>query len=266
MRERGLARAVGVCNFSAGHMSRLAATGRELPEVLQVELHLAQQQRELAAYCAGNGIRVMAASPLARGQLCRATGKLPALQDLAGVATKKSRSLAEVAVRWCLQQGFIALPKSKVQGHLEANAAFGFELTAPDMSALQCLDSRFSVTSSAQCLEFPWEQAVAEHSEVSDGDVGEERPRRRRRRRRKGKGKGKGKGGQEGKGGSRAPTSGTAAQRDVWLLQRHEPVGARQSLSNLSTMQQSGFESCRVLQCATAIATRSSWPSLEGIR
>ncbi|CAE7308153.1 ytbE, partial [Symbiodinium necroappetens] len=121
-------------NFSAAHLARLAATGRELPEVLQVELHLVQQQQELTAYCAGNGIAVMAASPLARGQLCRPShGSFPdAWRSLAGMAAKKGRSQAEIAVRWCLQRGYIAVPKSKSQGHVEANAAFGFELTSAD--------------------------------------------------------------------------------------------------------------------------------------
>ncbi|CAE6930753.1 unnamed protein product [Symbiodinium sp. CCMP2592] len=132
VRDRGLARAVGVCNFSAAHLAGLAATGRELPEVLQVELHLAQQQQELTAHCARNGIAVMAASPLARGQLCRSShGSFPdAWRSLAGMAAKKGRNQAEIAVRWCLQKGYVALPKSKSQGHLEANAAFGFDLTS----------------------------------------------------------------------------------------------------------------------------------------
>eukprot|EP00439_Symbiodinium_sp_Y106_P027970 s294_g3.t1 len=215
MRDRGLARAVGVCNFSAAHLAGLAATGRQLPEVLQVELHLAQQQQELTAHCAGNGIAVMAASPLARGQLCRSShGSFPdAWRSLAGMAAKKGRSQAEIALRWCLQKGYIALPKSKSQSHLEANAAFGFDLTSAEMTALRGVDCHWSVSSSAKCLELSWEQAVAEHSEVSEGDVGEERPRRRRRRRRKGKGKGKGGKEGKGKGGRGPPAAGTAAQR-----------------------------------------------------
>ncbi|CAJ1357886.1 unnamed protein product [Effrenium voratum] len=60
LRDRGLARAVGLCNFSAKHLASLESLSREMPEVVQVELHLGNQQRELTAYCAARNITVMA--------------------------------------------------------------------------------------------------------------------------------------------------------------------------------------------------------------
>eukprot|EP00930_Biecheleria_cincta_P019004 TRINITY_DN1462_c0_g2_i2.p1 TRINITY_DN1462_c0_g2~~TRINITY_DN1462_c0_g2_i2.p1 ORF type:complete len:436 (-),score=81.86 TRINITY_DN1462_c0_g2_i2:29-1273(-) len=179
MRCKGLARAVGVCNFGVAHLKNLVATGREAPEVLQVELHFGNQQRALAAHCRSEGIAVMAACPLARGQLFRSQTALGAL------AAKRGRTEAEFALRWCLQRGYIAIPKSKTAPRIEANAPFGFALGTTEMEAL------------------------GEVSDVSDGDAGLEAPRRRRRRpRRRAKGKGKGKA-----GGQSKSAGGNAAQR-----------------------------------------------------
>uniref|UniRef100_A0A7S4WEC8 NADP-dependent oxidoreductase domain-containing protein n=1 Tax=Alexandrium monilatum TaxID=311494 RepID=A0A7S4WEC8_9DINO len=214
MRSKGLARAVGVCNFGAEHLRNLAVTGRELPEVNQVELHFAQQQRALTSHCVSQGIALMAACPLARARLFRTT---PPLTEL---AARKSRGEAELAVRWCLQKGFVTIPKSKDAKRIEANAAFGFSLTAAEMAEMDALDRGFSASSATAALELPWTEAVGEAaSEVSDGDVGQERVRRRRRRRRRAKGKGKGKGkpagaadtkGLGGKGGGTAATRAAA--------------------------------------------------------
>ncbi|CAK9098436.1 unnamed protein product [Durusdinium trenchii] len=145
LRTRGLAKAVGVCNFSTEHLAALARTGREMPEVLQVELHLANQQslggapcsaqcfgawglvsqRDLSHFCRQHHIALMAATPLARGQLARsergsrAAPLAPALIELAEL---KQRTAAEVAIRWCLQQG--AMAQAATQGAAECNLLY----------------------------------------------------------------------------------------------------------------------------------------------
>ena len=116
LRARGLARAVGLCHLTVEHLQSLAHAGRELPEVLQAELHVANQQPELQAFCRQQGIALVAAAPLGRG----AVPHLP----LPG-----PRSAAEVGLRWALQRGLVAIPKSSKAARLEANAAFGFSLS-----------------------------------------------------------------------------------------------------------------------------------------
>ncbi|CAL1128468.1 unnamed protein product [Cladocopium goreaui] len=98
LRERGLAKAVGLCNFSVAQLEALQRTGRELPQVLQVELHVANQQKELCAFCQQHGIVLMSSSPLARGQLLRTS-------ELQQLAFQRRRSSAELAIRWGLQRG-----------------------------------------------------------------------------------------------------------------------------------------------------------------
>ncbi|CAK9099122.1 unnamed protein product [Durusdinium trenchii] len=219
LRTRGLAKAVGVCNFSTEHLAALARTGREMPEVLQVKLHLANQQRDLSHFCRQHHIALMAATPLARGQLARsergsrAAPLAPALIELAEL---KQRTAAEVAIRWCLQQGYVCIPKSKSLQRLESNAPFGLRLSEEEMKLLGSLDMSFTASSGSAALAMPWAEAFGEVSEVSDGDVGEEVRRRRRRRRRKGKGPGKGaKGKATAKG---AAPAGGSAQRAAQAL------------------------------------------------
>eukprot|EP00931_Biecheleriopsis_adriatica_P039574 TRINITY_DN22625_c0_g1_i2.p1 TRINITY_DN22625_c0_g1~~TRINITY_DN22625_c0_g1_i2.p1 ORF type:complete len:452 (+),score=104.06 TRINITY_DN22625_c0_g1_i2:44-1357(+) len=226
MRSRGLTRAAGVSNFGVTHLRNLKCAGREVPEVNQVELHFAMQQHELASYCRAEEVVVMAACPLARGRLFRApsaqTKAGHAAQTIAGLAAKRGRTEAELALRWCLQRGYIAIPKSKDAKRIEANAPFGFSLSAMEMEEIDALDCGLTVSDASKCLDIPWEQAVGEVSEVSDGDVGGDRaPRRKRRgRRRKGKGKGKTGGASQGtaQAGKGSKGGGNAASRAAAVL------------------------------------------------
>eukprot|EP00434_Breviolum_minutum_P003708 symbB.v1.2.003264.t1/scaffold117.1/size318901/3 len=126
LRDRGLVKAVGLCNVSVAHLEALARTGRELPQVLQTELHLAHQQKDLCDFCRSHGIILMSTSPLARGALLKTS-------PLKSMAERLRRTAAEVAIRWCLQQGFVTIPKTKTAMRLESNAAFGFTLTEEDV-------------------------------------------------------------------------------------------------------------------------------------
>lgn len=108
---------MGLCHLSLEHLQSLAHAGRELPEVLQIELHVANQQPELRRYCQAQGIVVVASAPLGRGAVPR-------------LALPGPRSAAEVGLRWALQQGVVAVPKTRSPARLEANAAFGFSLSA----------------------------------------------------------------------------------------------------------------------------------------
>ena len=73
LRNAGLTRAIGVSNFGCEQILSLQRSGRELPEVNQIELHCFWQQKETESLCNDLNIALMAYSPLARGSLFGST-------------------------------------------------------------------------------------------------------------------------------------------------------------------------------------------------
>ncbi|MCB5181122.1 aldo/keto reductase [Streptomyces antimicrobicus] len=130
----GRARAVGVSNFRPADLERLRAHSALVPAVNQVELHPLFPQRELRAVHAELGIATEAWSPLGQG------GELLALPAVTAVADKHGRSAAQVVLRWHVQNGLIAIPKSVTPSRIRENLdVFGFELDADDLAALDAL-------------------------------------------------------------------------------------------------------------------------------
>ncbi|MCI4360069.1 MAG: aldo/keto reductase [Thermoplasmata archaeon] len=128
-------RSIGVSNFTIGHLEELARASDVVPAVNQVELHPFHFQRELIEYCHRHGIQVQAYSPLARANyLDEAT--------VTAVADMHGRSPAQVMLRWSLQHGLSAIPKSTHDERIRENAAlFDFELTSGEMARLDGLSS-----------------------------------------------------------------------------------------------------------------------------
>jgi len=132
--ERGLARAVGVSNFMVHHLEELRAANETLPAVNQIELSPFLHQKEVVGDCRRHGIQVEAYSPLTRGRRL----KEPVI---ARIAAKYGKTPAQVLLRWSLQQGFVAIPKSARPERIRENAeVFDFALSPPDVRALDALD------------------------------------------------------------------------------------------------------------------------------
>lgn len=135
LREEGLARSVGVSNFTAAHVRRLIDETGVTPVVNQVELHPRFQQAELRAFHAEHGIVTEAWSPLAQGGL---------LSDpvVCGIAARLGVSAARVILRWHVQIGNVVIPKSVTPSRIAENIdVFSFELTEADMTAIAGLDA-----------------------------------------------------------------------------------------------------------------------------
>ncbi|WP_224387303.1 aldo/keto reductase [Pseudonocardia sp. ICBG1293] len=129
----GRTRAVGVSNFRPSHLRRLRALGGRLPALNQVELHPHHQQPELRAVHAALGIVTGAWSPLGRGAVL---GE-PALTR---IADRYGVTPAQVVLRWHLQQGTVAGPKSDDAGRIAANRDLtGFTLDDADLAAVATL-------------------------------------------------------------------------------------------------------------------------------
>lgn len=135
LRDEGLVKSIGVCNFNAEQLQELLDETGVLPVVNQVELHPRFQQAELRKYHADNDIVTEAWSPLARGSL----------QDdptLSSIAARLERSVAQVILRWHLQLGHMLIPKSVHAARLRENmAVFDFQLSEHDMAEIAQLDT-----------------------------------------------------------------------------------------------------------------------------
>lgn len=130
----GRARSIGVSNFFVPHLERLFQESDIKPALNQIELHPTMQQPELRAFHAKHGIATEAWSPLAQGAV-----EIPAI---VAIAKRLGRTPAQVILRWHVQLGNIAIPKSVTPSRIAENiAVFDFELSEADMAAIARLDA-----------------------------------------------------------------------------------------------------------------------------
>jgi diketogulonate reductase-like aldo/keto reductase len=135
LRARGSVRAIGVCNFLPHHLDALLAICEVPPAVDQVEHHPRLQQPELRAYCASHGIVMQAWAPVMRGRAAL-------VPELADIASAHSKTASQVCLRWILQHGVTAIPKSTHRARIVENAdIFDFELTDAQMRSIDRLDA-----------------------------------------------------------------------------------------------------------------------------
>lgn len=140
---RGLARAVGVSNYSADQLTTLLGATATPPTVNQVEFSPFQYRRALLDACEAAGVLLEAYSPLTRGTDLRDP-------RIGAVADRVGRTPAQVLLRWAVQRGVPVIPKSQNPGRIAENAqVFDFTLADEDMAALDALD-RTGGTASAQ--------------------------------------------------------------------------------------------------------------------
>jgi 2,5-diketo-D-gluconate reductase A len=135
IRSEGRATTIGVSNFQVEHLQRLLDETDALPAVNQVERHPWLPQTELMTFHARHGIVTEAWSPLGRGRLV-GEPTLQAIADAHGV------SVAQVLVRWNLQQGVVVLPKSVTPERIASNIDVGrFGLDDDEMAAIAALET-----------------------------------------------------------------------------------------------------------------------------
>jgi len=134
LRERGLARAIGVSNFGRDRLARLIRSSSQRPAVNQVQFNPFRFRRRLLDYCLAQGVAFEAYSPLAQGAGIRDA-------TIVEIAERIGRSPAQTMLRWAVQHDALVIPKSSRKDRIEANARiFDFELAEPDMRALDALD------------------------------------------------------------------------------------------------------------------------------
>jgi len=140
----GKVRAIGVSNFMVEHLTTLLEKATVVPAVNQIELHPYFQQREVQALGAEHGILPQAWSPIGGITFYRYGQHTSTLQDpvIGEIAHAHSKTPAQVMLRWHLQQGRSAIPKStKPQRIAENFDVFDFELTGEQLAAIDGLDT-----------------------------------------------------------------------------------------------------------------------------
>jgi 2,5-diketo-D-gluconate reductase A len=134
LRKQGRVASIGVSNFAAEHLEHIIGETGVVPAVNQIELHPGFQQRALQEVHELYGIVTEAWSPLGHGS---------SLADpvLHAIARRHGCTPAQVVLRWHVENGFVAIPKSKTLARITENIAiFGFELSKEDRVAIAALD------------------------------------------------------------------------------------------------------------------------------
>lgn len=137
LHQEGKIKAIGVCNFTIEKLDELQANSTVLPVINQIELHPVFQQKELQVYDRQNNIITQPWSPLGNGN-----ANLLNNADLKAIAEKYGKTVAQVILRWHLQEGFVVIPKSVTSSRIEENFnVFDFELTEDEMNIVRSLDT-----------------------------------------------------------------------------------------------------------------------------
>lgn len=133
LREDGLVRSIGVSNFTEAHLRRLVDETGVVPAVNQVELHPYFPQATLRQVHAELGIVTESWSPLGRGELL-------AEPTIVRIAQDHGVTPAQAVLRWHVQLGSVAIPKSADPGRQRANIdLFGFTLSHEEVAAVSGL-------------------------------------------------------------------------------------------------------------------------------
>lgn len=148
-KEKGLARHIGVSNFSKKKLEDLISEARIKPEINQVELHPLLQQNELKDYCDSQNVILTAYSPLGSGDRPDAfkaddEPNLFDIPEIKEIAEKHNASPAQVLIGWHAQRGSSVIPKSTSPTHIQSNFEAGdLNLDQEDLSVIAGLDKNF---------------------------------------------------------------------------------------------------------------------------
>ncbi|MEM6899337.1 MAG: aldo/keto reductase [Pseudomonadota bacterium] len=135
----GRVRAIGVSNFGVHHINALAEVSTVTPAVNQIDLHPLKTQKELVSFCQNRGIQVQAWAPLAQNTILED----PYLQD---IASRHGKSVAQIVLRWHLQNGVLVIPKSSNPERIRQNIdVFDFNLDDKSMALIDGMDKNFHI-------------------------------------------------------------------------------------------------------------------------
>lgn len=142
----GLVKRIGVCNFGTSLLRDLLSYASIRPALLQVEMHPYLTQQRLLRYCREERIAVTAFSPLGADSyvsIGMAGAEESVLRDplVTDLASRYGRTPAQIVLRWSVQRGTVAIPKTQQLDRLRENRAiYDFELTDDEMKRIASLE------------------------------------------------------------------------------------------------------------------------------
>ena len=137
-RNSGLAKNIGVSNYTIEQMKQLIKTTGEVPAVNQIEWSPFGHSMEMLRFCRDNGIIIQAYSPLTHGERFE-EGLIHEM------AQKYGKTAAQIVIRWDIQHKIVPVIKATSRQHLKENIGmFDFEISNEDMRALDGLNEEFS--------------------------------------------------------------------------------------------------------------------------
>ena len=139
--EAGKVRAIGVSNFHPDRVMDLMLNNKVVPAINQIETHPFNQQIETQNFLKENRVQIESWGPFAEGKNHIFKNKL-----LLSIGKKYNKSIAQVILRWLIQRGIVAIPKSVRKERIVENFnIFDFELTDQDMNEIKELDTKESL-------------------------------------------------------------------------------------------------------------------------
>ncbi|MCP3809903.1 aldo/keto reductase [Paenibacillus sp. Lou8.1] len=139
--HEGKIRAIGVSNFLNDRLMDLIVDLEIVPTVNQVGTHVFTQQVENAQFMKDHHVQIESWGPFAEGK-----NNIFKIEVLASMAEKHHKSVAQVDLRWLIQRGIFAIPKSVHKERIiESFNIFNFELSREDMERIATLDSKESL-------------------------------------------------------------------------------------------------------------------------
>ncbi len=135
-KQLGLARHIGVSNFTVALIEQAVAISSEPLVCDQVEYHPYLDQSKVLEACASNGLALVAYSPIAKGRVKNA-------EVLTRIGSFYRKTPAQVSLRWLIQQNVVAIPRtSRVERLSENINIFDFELTDEEMEEISAMGTR----------------------------------------------------------------------------------------------------------------------------
>lgn len=138
--KAGKIRAIGISNFQPDRVMDIITFNEVVPAVNQIETHPFNQQTEAHQFLKENNVQIESWGPFAEGK-----NNLFQNEVLLTIAEKHSKSVAQVVLRWLIQRGVVAIPKSVKKERIRENFnIFDFELSPEDMESFGILDMKVS--------------------------------------------------------------------------------------------------------------------------
>jgi len=142
LRNNGMVDFIGGCRMEISHLKEIYSRYNEYPSINQIEVHPFYSNKKLIDFCRNNGIVVEARSPFTHGD---ALEEFIGNSILSNIAKSHNKTVPQIILRWIIQQGVVAIPRSSYSAHIRENGdIFDFYLTNYEMQMIDSLNQNKS--------------------------------------------------------------------------------------------------------------------------